>query len=436
MKKALLIIIDGLADRPSPLLGNRTPLMAARTPNLDKISSLGASGLMDPVSPGIAPGSETAHYLIFGYSLADFPGRAVLEAVGEGVEFDDEDVVLITSFASVRPQGDLLRITARYMPGEAQDCHLMADALPRVEVNGINFTPVYLRKGGGLLILKGEVSPDITDADPFSLELPVIKVMPMIESTELKRAERTAEAVNAYMAMAHQGLAGHPINGERAKRGAIPINFLLTKWASRKIAAEPFEARFGMKGAIIANPSFYHGIARMLGMTPLAAPTIPDPEEDLRTRLNLAEDLFLSQGYDFVHVHTKAADEAAHKKDPSLKMEVVERLVRALDALLSGLAARDDMVIIVTADHATPSSGPLIHSGEAVPITFLGRNVNQDDVVEFNEKAAARGALGRFHSTDLMNMILNYTDRINRCELRPLPHRTFYIPREVEPFKP
>ena len=433
--KCLLVIIDGLADRPSPILGNRTPLQSAFTPNLDKLSSLGANGLMDPISPGLAPGSETAHYLIFGYQLADFPGRGVLEAIGEGVEFDDEDVVLITSFASVLPQGDRLKLLARYMPQEAEDCGRLAPAVPKAEIDGISFTPIYLRKGGGLLILKGDVSPDVTDADPFTLDLPVIKVQPMRDSPEFKKAWHTAEALNKYMALVHEVIKDHPVNGERKRRGAIPINFLLTKWASKKRPVEPFHERFGMRGAVIANPPFYHGIAKVLGMTPLALPSIEDPEEDLKARFALAEELFFKKGYDFIHIHTKVADDAAHKKDPLLKKEVIERLDPAFATLITGLAVREDVLTIVTADHATPSVGPLIHSGEAVPITFIGKNVLQDDVVEFNEKAAGRGSLGRFRSSELMNMVLNYTDRMNRHELRPLNRRVFYVPKEVEPFK-
>ena len=55
------VLIDGIGDVSIPSLGNRTPLQAARTPNLDAIASAGVNGLMDPVEPGLACGRYTLH---------------------------------------------------------------------------------------------------------------------------------------------------------------------------------------------------------------------------------------------------------------------------------------------------------------------------------------------------------------------------------------
>jgi 2,3-bisphosphoglycerate-independent phosphoglycerate mutase len=84
----VFLILDGLADRPQGVLGGKTPLEAAETPNLDRLASLGSNGLLDPLGPGIPMGSETAHFLIFGYPLEDFPGRAVIEAMGRDVPLE------------------------------------------------------------------------------------------------------------------------------------------------------------------------------------------------------------------------------------------------------------------------------------------------------------------------------------------------------------
>ena len=53
------VLIDGIGDVSIPSLGNRTPLQAARIPNLDAIASAGVNGLMDPVEPGLACGRYT-----------------------------------------------------------------------------------------------------------------------------------------------------------------------------------------------------------------------------------------------------------------------------------------------------------------------------------------------------------------------------------------
>ena len=81
------VLIDGLADIHIPALANLTPLEAADTPTMDEVSGLdtvflfvwkvipdllyfaaaGLNGLLDPVEPGLACGSDTAHLSIFGY---------------------------------------------------------------------------------------------------------------------------------------------------------------------------------------------------------------------------------------------------------------------------------------------------------------------------------------------------------------------------------
>ena len=59
--KILLLIIDGVGDRPCEALGNKTPLQAASLPNLDTLAKTGICGIMDPVAAGIRAGSDTSH---------------------------------------------------------------------------------------------------------------------------------------------------------------------------------------------------------------------------------------------------------------------------------------------------------------------------------------------------------------------------------------
>ena len=55
MRKILYVVLDGLGDRPCPSLGGKTPLEAATTPVLDRLTARGQTGLMDTIGPGIAP---------------------------------------------------------------------------------------------------------------------------------------------------------------------------------------------------------------------------------------------------------------------------------------------------------------------------------------------------------------------------------------------
>ncbi len=429
--KVLLVILDGLGDRPAPELGGKTPLEAAHTPILDGLAARGITGLMDPISPGIAPGSDTAHFVLFGYSLDEFPGRGVFEAVGEGLDLSSDDMVCRASFACVEEKGGCLRIVDRGIGAEEADCRELSREVSEKEFGGIKFRFVYNGRRQGILFLKGGASSNITDSDPFDDTLPAIKIQPLQNVDDREKAERTADALNSYLRWVYGHLKDHPLNQRRTKVSKPPLNFLLTKWAARRRKLAPFTEKFGFNTAMVASGVLYKGLANEIGMDFIESPDFKGAGEDLKNCLKLAKQAF-EDGYDFVHVHTKAPDEAAHTKKPSFKRDTIEKL----DVAFEGLSTffDEDVLIVVTSDHSTPSSGSLIHSGEPVPIAIVGKNVRKDEVEEFGERACSRGGLGRIRGSDLMNVILNLTDRVKYFGTRSTPEDIPHRPRKVIPF--
>ena len=157
-----------------------------------------------------------------------------------------------------------------------------------------------------------------------------------------------------------------------------------------------------------------------------------DPEKDLSRRLSKALDL---KGFDFIHVHTKAPDEAAHTKDPKEKLKVIEALDRALTPLVNFWEKERDDLLVITADHSTPSSGAMIHSGESVPLLMLNRHTRRDNVRRFNEIDCASGALGQVRGKELMALVLNFLDRGKLFGLRDSPIDQPYFPGPGDPIK-
>ena len=110
--KTILVIADGMADRPIKELGLKTPLEAATKPNLDRITKNGVCGIMDPIAPGIPPGSDTATLAMLGYDpWKTYSGRGALEAEGSGVKVLSGDVAFRCNFATVND--DLLVLDRR-----------------------------------------------------------------------------------------------------------------------------------------------------------------------------------------------------------------------------------------------------------------------------------------------------------------------------------
>ena len=147
----------------------------------------------------------------------------------------------------------------------------------------------------------------------------------------------------------------------------------------------------GLRAASIEHYPLYTGIAKVCGMTPVEAPHHSSLARDFQDKLKIADELLL-QGYEFIHLHTKGPDVAAHRKDPFEKKRAIGEIDATLAPLVKRIEAGENLLVVVTGDHATPSSGPLIHSGEAAPLLIAGGpNVLADHVTSFDERAVMPG---------------------------------------------
>lgn len=400
MNPILLVILDGAGDRQQPALGGLTPLEAATTPNLDTLARSGVTGLLWPLHPGVAPTSPLAHFVLFGYDAAEFPGRGLIEALGEGLAPEPGTVICRVNFVRTEVREGALFITERPDPRAGGPAN--ADIDLGSVFNGVACRFVHTGAAQGLLILEPTgpwaLSAHVTDADPLRSGEFVRQVVPWAEATDPEEAERTAAAMNAWMLETRRRLAGRD------------LNTALVKWAATARPLDSFEQRTGLRGATLARGSLYRGLARCVGIDTFDVPASADPARDLADDLGRALDLLEMGRYDFVHVHTKWPDVVAHRKSPERKRQVMEALDAAFEPHLERLC-RGDALVCVTADHQTPSSGPLYHSGGAVPLLMTGGASGRDEVARFAERDCRTGALGHIHGTDLMPLLLDQAER-------------------------
>ncbi len=431
--KIILVLLDGLGDRSYPVLNHLTPLQAAHTPNLDRLAAMGGSGLFHASTIGECLPSEMAHYLLFGYDPKDFPGRGLLEAVGFDVPFADEDVLSLAHLSSVNIENDapILALPRKKIPWSEAELTALYGSVASFESRGIRFRLERTGLNDAVLVMTGSVSPHISDADPMTVGYAMARVMPLSENAEPARAERTAAALNAYLAHCHGALTEHPVNRRLAEKGLPPANFVATQRSGRRIRQLPFEARWGLTGALIASGAIYKGLAHELGLDFMDALDGPDAGKDLEDRIERA---LQDPSREFFHVHTKRPDQAAHKGDPLLKRDVISALDRGFDKLVRALDERDDLLVAVTADHSTPSDSRLIHSGEPVPVLLAGSHVRRDAVCAFDEVAAANGCLGALRGDELMRLLINYADRAVLKGHRLGSEEKVFFPRGYPPF--
>ncbi len=425
--RCILVILDGLGDRAHDALGGRTPLQAAYTPNLDWLATAGMNGLYHACMQGVALSSEVAHALMFGYDRGELPGRGYLEAVGYGLEPGADDVFLLCHLCSVEERDGRL-ILVRERPGvDVSEMEALTEALSTCEGGDTGTRFVSTRKGDGLLVLSGAVSPAITDSDPIYEGRPLISVEPTDASPE---ARSTAEELNRYLRRAYRTLSGLPLNTGRREKGLPPLNALATQRAGKKKQLTPFYEKWGLRALSTASLPVYHGLCRELGMEIRVANDSDDPGGDLRERLFLARE---AADFDFIHVHTKVADEAGHTKDPYTKKAVIEAIDRAMEFAVTEIMPDPGVLFVITADHSTASTGTMIHTGETVPLAMVGKYPRRDGVTAFNEVDCAGGALGPVRGSELMYLVLNFLDRGKLGGLMDTPHDQPYYPGHYRP---
>jgi len=414
--KTIVVLLDGLGDRVCDELGGKTPLEYAKTPQLDRLATLGETGMMTPYRLGVPVGTDFAHYLLLGYPRGQYPGRSVVMGKSHEIPMKEHCLYLVTSWATVT-KNEHYEIQSRWIKELDRDVSLsLASAIPKT-LEGYHLQWHYTSDSHGVLEIEGEnLTASVSDPDGIYSLGYVLKSEPY--DTDSPDAEITSGFINRLMKTMHENLEHHTVNQERRSKGLEPLNFLLPKWPSMVKDLPSFKEENGMSGHIIGSSEMIRGIAHLL---------------DLRythyTTFEEGSKMALESSSEYVHVHTKETDQAAHTKDPFNKVKVLEEIDPLLAPLLN-LAKKDGTLVIVTGDHTTPSIGPMIHSGEEVPILFAGKNVRKDAVTTFGERSCAGGSL-RMKGEDFMQMILNYHDRALFHNFRVGGRKSKYLPETL-----
>ncbi|WP_419787406.1 alkaline phosphatase family protein [Pseudodesulfovibrio sp.] len=431
-KKCVLILFDGLGDRALPELDYKTPLQAAQTPTLDRLAAMGSTGLYHANKIGRPLPSETAHFALYGCPPEEFPGRGALEALGAGISLNEGDVAMLAHFASVLTTLDG-QMVLRYdrMCGTPEETDALFEAVQGFEREGIRIDLHRTNGMFGVLTLRGDVSPYVTDSNPMVDGRMISAITPFQSHSNDASAARTARVLTAFLRKAHAALNKIEINQIRAKQKLPPINGLVTQRAGRLCPVTSLPERYGMRCLSLASSIMYRGMARFLGMDFQMTRNSRDPGRDLAERIETAVQALNT--YDFIHIHTKAPDHAAHSKRARAKLRAIESLDQGLSQVVDQLL-RDDVLLVITSDHSTPSTGALIHSGEPVPLLFVGTDVRRDMVTEYNEISVGCGCLGTMRGDEMMHMILNYTDRARLAGIHDSPVSRDYWPGDYFPF--
>lgn len=419
MKKVLYVILDGLGDRPSSRLDGKTPLEAAATPNLDRLADEGRQGTVITVGKEIAPESDVAVMAILGYDPRRYhAGRGPLEALGTGLRFRDGDLALRGNFATL---GDGWTIADRRVGRSltSEEARELADAVTAGLRRGEASAEVVVRASIGhrcavvLYPKEGGLSAQISNTDPAYARLEglgvavanpgseVVTCTPLDGSPE---AARSATLVNEFTRRSREIMDPHPVNRRRRTEGKPPGNGILVRDAGDHLPEVPSIAqRFGLEFGCFVEMPVERGIAQLLGMRVIEVPpSAGDRERSYRIWADRAAEEIRRHGG--LYLHLKGPDEPGHDGDCLGKRDVIALIDRAFFGQLLPKVNSAEVLIAVTADHATPCElrG---HSADPVPLLVHGGGVRPDATRSFSEREAARGDLGLLHGVDIMPLL-------------------------------
>jgi 2,3-bisphosphoglycerate-independent phosphoglycerate mutase len=374
--KIVFIVLDGLGGLPNPETG-KTELETARTPNLDRLAAHGVCGLIDPVSPGIIPGSSVGHLALFGYNPIRFMiGRGVLEAMGIDFDLQPEDVAARGNFCSVDEAG--LVTDRRAGRISTEECTKLCQVLDDMVIDKVRILVRPVKEHRFVVVFRGKgLTSDISDSDPQQTG-----VAPRTITGLSPKASSMVSVANRFIAKAKTVITEHH-----------PANMILLRGFSKRLHFPSMGEIYRLKPAAIASYPMYRGVAKLVGMEVLETET--SIEGELAT---------LKQNYanhDFFFVHIKGTDTAGENGDFNQKVRVIEQFDNALPALTS----LEPDVIVVTGDHSTPAifRG---HSWHPVPLLLYSKWCRPDGVNGFSESTCVSGGLGRFPATQIMPLAM------------------------------
>lgn len=393
--KYAIILPDGAADEPVPALHSKTPLQVAQIPHIDEIARSGRVGRVVTVPEGFLPGSDVATMSLFGYDpRTHYDGRAPLEAAAKGIAIKPNQIVFRCNFVTIveevmrdftaghitQPEADrLITDLNRTLGGDRYTFH-----------SGISYR--------NLMVADTEGEMDLTTTPPHDI--------PDQSIGDFQPKGASAEEVSKLMNDARTLLQAHEINAVRRDMGENPATDIWLWGQGRPTTFEPFESRYGLRGAVIAAVDLIRGIAVCAGLSVLHVPGATGYLDTNYAAKGSAAVAALDE-YDVVVVHIEAPDEAGHMGDVRAKIRALEQIDKHVVApILAKLKTFARWRILIAPDHPTPVLSR-VHTATPPPFCMCGSGVHGIMRHTFCEDCANASDLFVGQGHELMEFLLH-----------------------------
>ncbi len=393
MTKYVIIVPDGAADMPLEELGGKTPLEAAETPNMDRISTEGRLGVVRTVPEGFEPGSDVAQMSLLGYDPHRYySGRAPVEAAARGIRLGTEDWVFRCNLVTIA-DGLMADHSAGHISTEEAGT-LIQELQTHITDERVSlYTGVSYRH---LLVFRG-VDFEVRTYPPHDhIGKPVEKILP-----RGKGADLLIQLIN----QSQQLFAGHDVNRVRQDLGENQVSSIWLWGQGKQARLDSFRKQYGLQGAAITAVDLVRGLAKLVGFDLIDVPGATGFVDTNYEGKGQAAIRALEK-YDLVFVHIEAPDEAGHQGDVQAKKKAIEQVDRFIvGPVLAALKRYENWRILVLPDHPTPVHGGA-HSAEPVPFAMAGTQITGVLQLGFSEANAVKAGLRIEKGCELMEYFL------------------------------
>ena len=408
--KHIIILGDGMADKPVERLGGKTPLQYARTPFMDLLARKGRTGRLMTVPEGFPPGSEVANTAIMGYDLNRvYEGRGPLEAASIGYEMADDDLALRCNIITLE-DGRIVTHNGGNLQTDDADVliHYLNEHLANERVcfiTGIQYRHLLIVKGGNKHII---CSPP--HDHPGEQWQPLLVKAGNDPDKDGKRLspQQTADLLNDLIIRSQQLLAEHPFNQERKAKGLRQANSIWPWSGGYRPSMQTLMELYPQinTGSVISAVDLIRGIGHYAGLDIVKVEGATGlSDTNYEGKAQAAIEALKTQ--DFVFLHVEASDEAGHDGDLQLKIRTIEDLdSRIVKPIYEEVSQWDEPVCMaVLPDHLTPVE-MRIHVGEPVPFLIWHRNIVADEVEQYDEISCVSGSYGLLKLQEFMQELM------------------------------
>lgn len=391
--KYILLVPDGMADRPLNELDGGTPMQVARKPNMDWLAANGKVGAVHTIPEGMDPGSDVAAMSLLGYDPRKYyTGRGPIEAVSMQITLDPKDVAFrcnLTNSDGVT-MGDYS--SGHVSTEEARE--LMTYVNEKLGTSKISFYPGVSYRH--IMVWRGG-SPDVKTVPPHDITgQPIKDHLPQGDGEDTLRN---------LMFDSLELLNDHPVNRRRRDEGKLPANMIWPWGQGRALNLPNFLAKNGVTGAVVTAVDLIKGLGRATGMKVVDVPGATGYiDTNFEGKARYALDAL--QERDFVFVHVEAPDEAGHNGDLEAKIKAIENVdEKVLGTLLAGLKEVERFRIMVAPDHVTPIAIKT-HASDPVPFALYSSFEPASSGMPFDERAVPETKLRVEEGFRLIELLL------------------------------